>query len=289
MKLVNGFDLMEYAKKRKLLLPAFNTTNLEMTYAIARGLNEAGMPGYIQISSSNLKLSNPKMIADIARDAVKNVEVPIALHLDHGKSFEDVKQCLDAGFTSIMVDASHLPYEENIAEVKKAAAYCHFYNVPVEAELGAIGGKEDDVVNEAEGKTDPDLVSDFVERTGCDLLAVSVGNVHGLCLNPKIDLELLHKISDVSRVPIVFHGGSGIDFGIIRKAKKYNLIKINYGSDIRKEFIGTFGRAFSANHNEYDVIHLSLESVKNITKKVKELVLAINEDEMILECEYAEQ
>lgn len=277
MKLVNGYDLMEFAKRKGYVLPAFNTTNLEMTYAIAKGLQEAGLPGYIQISSNNLRLSNPAVIADIARDAVKHSEIPIGLHLDHGKSFDDVKACVDAGFTSIMVDASHLPFEENIRECRRAADYCHFYGIPVEAELGAISGKEEDIVNEAESKTDPGMVADFVERTGCDTLAVSVGNVHGLCLDPKIDIPLLKKINEVSRVPLVLHGGSGIPKEVIWEAKKYGLIKINYGSDLRKEYIHTFGAAYEADHNSHDVIHLSLEAVESVSSKARELVTMINE------------
>lgn len=278
MKLVNGYDLMEYAEKYHHVLPAFNTTNLEMTYAIAKGLMEANLPGYIQISSNNLRLSNPAVIAMIARDAVKDSETPIGLHLDHGKSFADVKACVDAGFTSIMVDASHLPFEENVRESRRAAEYCHFYGIPVEVELGALQGKEEDVVNEEECKTDPDMVADFVERTGCDVLAVSVGNVHGLCLNPKIDIPLLARIHEVCPVPLVLHGGSGIPKEVIWEAKKQGLIKINYGSDLRKEYIGTFGRAYEQNHNEHDVIHLSLEAVENVAAKARELVTMINEN-----------
>ena len=264
MKLVNGFDLMAYAKKYHYVLPAFNTTNLEMTYAIAAGLMDAGLPGYIQISSNNLRLSNPRIIAEIARDAVRSSEIPIGLHLDHGKSFEDVKACVDAGFTSIMIDASHLPFEENVRESRRAAEYCHFYNIPVEVELGALKGKEEDIVNEGDCKTDPDMVADFVEQTGCDVLAVSVGNVHGLCLNPQIDIPLLARIHEVCPVPLVLHGGSGIPKEVIWEAKKHGLIKINYGSDLRKEFIHTFGEAYEADHNEHDVIHLSVAAVENV-------------------------
>ncbi len=278
MKLVNGYDLMKYAEKYHHVLPAFNTTNLEMTYAITKGLMEANLPGYIQISSNNLRLSNPSVIAMVARDAVKDSETPIGLHLDHGKSFEDVKACVDAGFTSIMVDASHLPFEENVRESRRAAEYCHFYGIPVEVELGALQGKEEDVVNEEECKTNPDMVADFVERTGCDVLAVSVGNVHGLCLNPKIDIPLLARIHEVCPVPLVLHGGSGIPKEVIWEAKKHGLIKINYGSDLRKEYIGTFGRAYEQNHNEHDVIHLSLEAVDNVAAKARELVTMINEN-----------
>ena len=278
MKLVNGFDLMEFAKKHHHVLPAFNTTNLEMTIAIAKGLMDAKLPGYIQISSNNLKLSNPRIIALMAMDAVKNSETPIGLHLDHGKSFEDVKACVDAGFTSIMIDASHLPFEENIEECRRAAEYCHFYGIPVEAELGALQGKEEDVVNEAECRTDPDMVADFVERTGCDTLAVSVGNVHGLCLDPRIDIPLLAKINEVSAVPLVLHGGSGIPKEVIWEAKKHGLIKINYGSDLRKEYIRTFGESYEADQNEHDVIHLSIEAVENVSRKARELVTMINEN-----------
>ena len=277
MKLVNGYDLMNYARKYQHVLPAFNTTNLEMTYAIAKGLMEANLPGYIQISSNNLRLSNPDVIAMIARDAVKDAETPIGLHLDHGKSFADVKACVDAGFTSIMVDASHLPFEENVRESRRAAEYCHFYGIPVEVELGALQGTEEDVVNEEECKTDPDMVADFVERTGCDVLAVSVGNVHGLCLNPRIDIPLLARIHEVCPVPLVLHGGSGIPKEVIWEAKKHGLIKINYGSDLRKAYIGTFGRAYEQNHNEHDVIHLSLEAVDDVAAKARELVTMINE------------
>lgn len=277
MKLVNGFDLMAYAKKYHYVLPAFNTTNLEMTYAIAAGLMDAGLPGYIQISSNNLRLSNPRIIAEIARDAVRSSEIPIGLHLDHGKSFEDVKACVDAGFTSIMIDASHLPFEENVRESRRAAEYCHFYNIPVEVELGALKGKEEDIVNEGDCKTDPDMVADFVEQTGCDVLAVSVGNVHGLCLNPHIDIPLLARIHEVCPVPLVLHGGSGIPKEVIWEAKKHGLIKINYGSDLRKEFIHTFGEAYEADHNEHDVIHLSVAAVENVRQKAKELVSMINE------------
>ncbi|MDH6368059.1 MULTISPECIES: class II aldolase [Breznakia] len=277
MKIVNGFSVINYAQERRLLLPAFNTTNLETTIAIVQGLNDANLPGLVQISSNNLQLSSPQVIADITRYALTNSNVPIGLHLDHGKSYEDVKACVDAGFTSIMIDASHLEYEENIKEVRRCTDYCHLYGIPVEAELGAISGKEDDDVNEADCKTDPELVKDFVERSGCDLLAVSVGNVHGLEATPKIDLHLLEEIAKVSPVPLVLHGGSGIDFDVIRKMKQFNLIKVNYGSDLRKAYIQTFGKAYELNHNEANLFGLSTKATKNVRNKAKELVTIINQ------------
>ena len=277
MKLINGFDLMEYAAKRGLILPAFNTTNMEMTYGIVRGLCQANLPGYVQISSNNLRLSNPYVIADLVRDAVKDKETPIGLHLDHGKSFADVKACIDAGFTSIMIDMSHLPFEENMAESKRAAEYCHMYGIPVEVELGALAGKEDDIVSEDNGKTDPAQVPIFVEGTGCDTLAVAIGNVHGLGMTPQIDIPLLERIRQVSKVPLVLHGGSGIPKEVIWECKKHNLVKINYGSDLRREFIRTFGEAYEKNHGEFDLFHLSMKAVDAVAKKACELVTMINE------------
>lgn len=277
MKIVNGFNLMAYAKKNGYVLPAFNTTNMEMTFGIAKGLEDAGLPGYIQISSNNLRLSDPETMVYLTKKALENRDIPIALHLDHGKSYEDVKACVDAGFTSIMIDASHLPFEENIGVVQKAVRYCHFYGIPVEAELGALQGKEDDVSNEADCKTDPLMVLDFVEKTGCDLLAVSVGNVHGLDIEPKVDLPLLKEIAKISPVPLVMHGGSGIPFDVIQKARASNLIKINYGSDLRKAFVSTFGRAYEENHNYCSVIELSVDAVENVSKKAAELVTIINQ------------
>lgn len=276
MQLVNGFTLMEYAKKKHLVLPAFNTTNYELTSGIVKGFQETGLGGYIAISSSNLKLSSPKIIADMVKSVMKDVSTPIALHLDHGKSFEDVKACIDAGFTSIMVDASHLPFEENIKEVQRTVEYCHFYGIPVEAELGAIGGKEDDHISEEDAKTNPADVLEFVQRTGCDMLAVSIGNVHGMDLTPHIDFPLLEEIARLSPVPLVLHGGSGIPFDHVRKAKESNLIKVNYGSDLRQAFIRTFGEAYETNHNEFDMMALSKAAIENVEGRVEAIIKEIN-------------
>ena len=276
MKITNGFDLMNYAKKRGLILPAFNTTNLEMTYGIARGLNQAGLPGYIQISSNNLRLSDAETITYLTKKALADSDVPIALHLDHGASYAHVKECVDAGFTSIMIDASKLEFEENIKEVQRCVEYCHFYGVPVEAELGCIGGKEDADFDEADAKTNPDLVEEFVDRTGCDLLAVAVGNVHGLDATPRIDLPLLEKLVGISKVPLVMHGGSGVDFGIIQECRKLGLMKVNYGSDLRKAFISTFGKAYEANNMETQVIKYSLIATQAVADTAEFLVKTIN-------------
>lgn len=276
MKLVNGFKLMEYGKENGLLLPAFNTTNYEVTKGIIDGFDAMGLGGYIAISSSNLKLSSPKIIADMVNSVMKDKSTPVSLHLDHGKSFKDVKACIDAGFTSIMVDASHLSFEENIKEVQRTVEYCHFFDIPVEAELGAIQGKEDDHVLEEDAKTSSEDVREFVEQTGCDLLAVSIGNVHGMELTPNLDFPLLDEIAKKSSIPLVLHGGSGIPFDQVREAKKRNLIKVNYGSDLRQAFIRTYGKAYEKNHNEFNLMGLSQEAVKEVMGRVESIIEEVN-------------
>lgn len=276
MKLVNGYKLMEYAKNKNMVLPAFNTTNLETTSAIIKAFQESNKGGYIAISSNNLQLSSPEIIADMVKGYMKETTVPIALHLDHGKSFEDVRACVDAGFTSIMIDMSHLDFENNIKAVKEVVEYCHYFNIPVEAELGAIGGKEDEDISEESLKTDPAEVQEFVVRTGCDSIAVSIGNVHGLDIEPDLDFKLLKEIEKSTKVPIVLHGGSGIPFDQVREAKKHNLIKVNYGSDLRKKYISTFGEAYKKNKNEFNLMGVSEQSILEVKKKAISIIDEIN-------------
>ena len=228
MKIVNGFDLMKYAQDHHYMLPAFNTTNLEMTYAIAKGLNKAKLPGYIQISSNNLRLSDPEAIVYLTKKALADNDVPIGLHLDHGKSYEDVKACVNAGFTSIMIDASHLPFEENIERTVKIVELAKKYGATVEAELGLVGGSEDGSEDHGIRCTNPDDAKIFVERTGIDALAVAIGNAHGnYPVAPKLAFDVLEQIHDKTGIPLVLHGGSGITDADFRKAIELGIVKVN--------------------------------------------------------------
>ena len=276
--LVSAKEMLEKAKAGHYAVGQFNINNLEWTKSILLTAEELKSPVILGVSEGAGKyMTGYKTVVGMVNGMMEElgITVPVALHLDHG-SYEGAKKCIEAGFSSIMFDGSHLPFEENIEEVKRAVEYCHFYNVPVEAELGCLQGKEEDIVNEADAKTDPDMVADFVSQTGCDLLAVAVGNVHGLDIEPKVDLPLLEQISKISPVPLVMHGGSGIPFDIIQKAREFNLLKVNYGSDLRKAFVSTFGQAYEANHNACSVIELSIEAVENVSEKAAELVTIIN-------------
>ncbi|MFK0434659.1 class II fructose-bisphosphate aldolase, partial [Campylobacter jejuni] len=165
-----------------------------------------------------------------------------------------MKLATRAGFTSVMIDGASYDFEENIAFTKKAVDFAKGYGIPVEAELGAILGKEDDHVSEADSKTDPSQVKEFVERTGCDMLAISVGNVHGLEDEPRIDFDLLKEINEVSPVPLFIHGGSGIPDEHIQRMVEFNITKINIASDLLKIYIKNVGQAYEENKNEANLI-----------------------------------
>ena len=256
MKIVNGFDLMKYAQDHHYMLPAFNTTNLEMTYAIAKGLNKAKLPGYIQISSNNLRLSDPEAIVYLTKKALADSDVPIGLHLDHGKSYEDVKACVNAGFTSIMIDASHLPFEENIANTKKVVELAKQYGATVEAELGLVGGSEDGSCDHGIRCTDPDDAKVFAKETGIDALAVAIGNAHGnYPVAPTLEFDVLEKIHENVDIPLVLHGGSGITDKDFQKAislgiRKVNIATASFNSLTKKveEYI-----ASNEKHNYFDL------------------------------------
>lgn len=276
MAMMNMNDLVAIAKKNDVMLPAFNTTNLEMTLAIMDAFERAGMPGIVQIAPTNVKLTGYDYISTIAHMADEDYTVPMALHLDHGKTLDDVRQAVLAGFTSIMIDGASLPFEENICFSRRAVDFCHAHGVPVEAELGAIAGKEDDHVSEADCKTDPDQVAEFVERTGCDLLAVSIGNVHGLEDEPKIDLPHLAKIAEVAPCPLVLHGGSGIPYETIYAMKQYGMIKINIASDLRRAFISTVGKAYNENPGEANLAKVLMQVREAVSDVAYKTTLAIN-------------
>ena len=276
MALMNMNDLIAIARKNDVMLPAFNSTNLEMTLAIFDAFERAGMPGIVQIAPTNVKLTGYDYISTITHMADEHYTVPVALHLDHGKTLEDIRQAVQAGFTSVMIDGAALPFEENIRFSRRAVDYCHAYGVPVEAELGAIRGKEDDHVSEADCKTDPDQVAEFVERTGCDTLAVSIGNVHGLEDEPRIDLDHLAKIAAVATCPLVLHGGSGIPYETIRAMKQYGMVKINIASDLRRAFISSVGKAYNANPGEANLAHVLENARAAVTEVAYATALAIN-------------
>lgn len=281
MPLVNMNDLFKIAKKNKLMVPAYNSTDVQMTLAIMGAFQRAGMPGIVQVAPTNVKLTGYEYIAETTKMAAEHYVTPFALHLDHGKTLDDVRQAVEAGFTSVMIDGAALPFEENIRFSREAVDFAHCYGVPVEAELGALKGKEDDHVSEADCHTDPAQVEEFCDRTGCDSLAVSIGNVHGLQEKPKIDLNVLAEISKVAPVPLVLHGGSGIPFETIRAMRQYGMMKINIASDLRQAYIRAVAKRYEENHEEANLVSVLMDARNAVSEMAYDLAIEINKDVLI--------
>ena len=280
--LMNMKELLAVANEHNFAVPAFNISDYNMFNGIMEVSEEKEAPVILAIHPDELNLIHPEMVAGmIAR--VNKSPIPAAIHLDHGSSFDQVLAAIQAGFTSVMIDASSLPYEENVAICKKVADAAHAVNVSVEGELGTIGNTDSHETTAPDEilYTDPEQARDFIEKTGIDCLAIAIGTCHGIYpkdKKPELRIDILDEIKKAVTAPLVLHGGSGIPKEVIWEAKKHGLIKINYGSDLRKEYIRTFGEAYETNHNEHDVIHLSVESVENVSRKARELVTMINEN-----------
>lgn len=276
MPLVNGKLLVDIIKERNVIGGAFNTTNLETTVAILDAIEESNVPSFIQIAPSNIDLAGYKGIVDLVNSRAIEMDTPVSLHLDHGKSLDDFKQAVRAGFNSVMIDGAEFDFEENIRYTKQAVDFAKSYGVLVEAELGAIKGKEDDHFSESDSKTNPEQVREYVERTGCDILAISVGNVHGMDEKPNIDFELLKQISDISPVPLVIHGGSGISPQELNKLREFNVVKINIASELRQSYIRSIGEAYNKNQDEANLIKVLIDAKNSVYKKTLEKINELN-------------
>lgn len=292
--LVNSKELFAKAFKGGYAIPAYNFNNLEQLQAILMACVETKSPVILQVSSGARKYANGTLLRNMARGAVEYVkelgyEIPIVLHLDHGDSLEICKECIENGFSSVMIDGSHLPYEENIALTKQVVDYAHKHGVTVEGELGVLAGVEDDVVAEFSTYTRPEEVEDFVKRTGVDSLAISIGTSHGahkftpeqctrnedgILVPPPLKFEILEEIEKrIPGFPIVLHGSSsvpqehvatinanggsvkeavGIPEEQLRKAAKSAVCKVNIDSDGRLAMTAAIRKAMAADPSEYD-------------------------------------
>jgi ketose-bisphosphate aldolase len=242
---------------------------------IIEAIERVGVPTFVQVAPTNVVISGYEYIYDMVARRLESCEVPVALHLDHGKTVGAVEDALAAQFTSIMIDASEHPYEENVEMSARARELCGDA-VALEAELGNIGGKEDEVgPDQAEG-TDPAQVADFVTATGCDMLAVSVGNVHGFSPDARIDFDLLGKVREESPVPLVIHGGSGLPEEQFGRLRDYGVVKVNIASELRNAMIRSFGEAYIANPQENSLIRVSRTSIAAIADVVEHRIRTFN-------------
>ena len=293
--LVNTKDMFAKAIKGGYAIPAYNFNNLEQMQAIILAAVETKSPVILQVSSGARKYANQTLLRYMAEGAVeyaKELGCPhpqIVLHLDHGDTFELCKSCIDMGFSSVMIDGSHYPYEQNVELTRKVVEYAHKYDVTVEGELGVLAGVEDDVVAESHTYTKPEEVVDFVTKTGCDSLAISIGTSHGankfkpeqctknaegILVPPPLRFDVLEAVEkELPGFPIVLHGASsvpqdevatinkfggalkdaiGIPEDQLRKAAKSAVCKINIDSDSRLAMTSAIRKVFAENPAEFD-------------------------------------
>ncbi|HKL59287.1 MAG TPA: class II fructose-bisphosphate aldolase, partial [Sphaerochaeta sp.] len=292
--LVNTRDMFAKAVKGGYAIPAYNFNNMEQLQAIVQACVETKSPVILQVSKGARDYANINLLRNMARGATEyakelGYEIPIVLHLDHGDSFETCKECIDNGFSSVMIDGSHLPYDENVALTKRVVEYAHKFDVTVEGELGVLAGIEDDVSSEVSHYTQPGEVLDFVTKTKCDSLAISIGTSHGankfqpeqctrnaegVLIPPPLRFDILTEIEKIlPGFPIVLHGSSSVPMeyvnmiiehggklknsvGIpeeqLRKASKSAVCKINIDSDGRLAMTGMIRKVMAENPGEFD-------------------------------------
>lgn len=236
MSLVTTYEMMKKAREGRYAIGAFNVENMEMVQAVIAAAAEMRSPVILQTTPATVKYAGlDYYLANVAVAAART-DVPVALHLDHGSSFGLAMQALRAGYTSIMIDGSHLSLDDNIALTKSVVAACRPAGIPVEAELGTIGGKEDDLSGKP-GYTEPADAKAFVDAGGMSSLAVAIGTAHGVYKGtPKLDVERLSKIRAVVDIPLVLHGTSGVPDDQVRGCVSRGICKVNYATDLRIAF-----------------------------------------------------
>ena len=235
--LVNSYEMLDKAKKNNSLVFHFNINNLEWTKIILEKCNKEQIDVILGVSEGAIKyMGGYHVVTSLVASLIYDLDIKnnVCLHLDHGSSVESCKKAIDAGFTSVMIDASKYPYDENVRITKEVVDYAHSKGVTVEAEIGHVGGVEDNVCSDIL-LADYDECIRFVNDTGIDSLAPAIGTVHGIYKGElKIDYELIKKLSDSLTIPLVMHGGSGLELDILKKCVEYGINKINVNSDLQK-------------------------------------------------------
>lgn len=278
MPLTSPKELLADAYRNRYAVAAFAAHNMEMMRAVVEAAEEAGAPVILQTTPATLRYAGLESIVAMARAATEGAKVPVALHLDHGDTFETVVRCLRAGYTSVMVDASRLPFLENAAFVAKVTEAAHAAGVPVEAELGTIGGAEEGGAGEEE-LTDSEAAEEFVRRTGIDFLAPAFGTVHGVYKGEiRLDFSRLEAISRRVGLPLVMHGASGVSGEMIRRAIARGVSKVNFSTELKQAFARQLRNYLSNHPEETDPRRILLparEAVKQIAKRKIEIVSGV--------------
>ena len=272
--LVTAKEMLQKAREGKYAIGAFNVENMEMVMAVLAAAEAKQSPVIMQTTPGTIKYAGVDYYYANVAVAAKRSSVPVVMHLDHGDSFDRAMAAYRAGYTSIMIDGSKLPFEENIALTKKVVEACHPGGVYVEGELGKVGGKEDDLEGDDDNPyTDPEEAKIFVEKTGVDYLAIGVGTAHGVYKGiPKVNTDLIATIHDTVDIPLVLHGTSGVPDEQVITAVRNGICKVNYATDLRIAF--TRGvKEFMAEHPEaFDPKKYSKQGMAEVQKYVEQKI-----------------
>jgi len=251
--LVSTKKMLLNAQSGGYAVGAFNAENLEMVQAIVAAAVEAHSPVIIQTTPSTLKYASPNAFVGMVRAAAETADAEVALHLDHGSDFALCSKCLRAGYTSIMIDGSKALLEDNIALTRRVVEMCHAADVPVEAELGEVGGKEDSLESSGDHMTNPADAARFVRETEVDSLAVGIGTAHGVYKSaPHLDIDRLAQIRKVVSVPLVLHGASGLTGGDVRDCIERGVCKVNFATELRQAFTTATREFLNADGDAFD-------------------------------------
>ena len=309
MPLVTTKEMFEKSMEEGFAIGAFNINNMEIIQGIVDAAQKQNSPVILQASSGAIKYARIKYLMKMVEAAVEETNIPIAIHLDHGPDFETCKMCIDNGFTSVMIDGSKYSFEENVALTKKVVDYAHERGVVVEAELGQLAGIEDDVnVSEEDAKyTDPDQAKEFVERTGCDSLAIAIGTSHGAYKfkgEARLRMDILKQVKEkIPNTPIVLHGAStvipelvetcnnyggdipgakGVPDEILHEASLSGVSKINVDTDLRLAFTGEIRKSLAENPSAFDPRKYLTPAREKITEvvehKIRDVFVSSNKE-----------
>lgn len=277
MPFVSTREMLKKAQQRKYAVGAFNAENMEMVQAIVAAAEAEHAPVIIQTTPGTLKYADAMIFAGQASRLAAAAKVPVALHLDHGNSFELAEYCVRQGYTSVMIDGSLLPFEDNVALSRRVVEMAG--GTPVEAELGTVGGKEDS--HEASmSYTDPAQAEEFVRRTGVYSFAPAIGTAHGVYKStPKIDLERLSEIAARVDAPLVLHGTSGVPDETVRACIERGICKVNYATDLRITFTNAVKAYIAENPNAFDPKKYLGAARAAVTERVRELIRVCGSNE----------
>ena len=270
MALVTTKQLLLDAQKGGYAVGAFNVENMEMVQAVVAAAEELRSPVIMQTTPSTVKYANLNYFYENVKVAAQESSVPVVIHLDHGNSFELAMQAYRTGYTSIMIDGSHEGFEDNIALTSAVVKACHPGEVPIEAELGKVGGKEDDLDGrEGDPYTNPQEAAEFVERTGIDSLAVAIGTAHGVYKGvPKLDFSRLSEIRKAVSIPLVLHGTSGVPDEDVAECIKRGICKVNYATDLRIAFTKGINQVLKENPDTIDPKKYNAKGREEVRKYV---------------------